>query len=230
MSKYPHHLLTLLLTLWTVNIPAIAYPKIPIDLASRPSVSPLQSTGIVRRVDDIAAQITVRIEDKQGHNGSGVIISRSGNTYLVITAAHVVQNKEGESIVRSIVTPSQERIPLRVSQVTILNKDLDIALVKFTSTQNYRIAEIANYRYQNKDWVFVSGFPGQDPKRRRKLSIGTIRDREHVDFEVKDKVSLSKGNNLVYTNLSLPGMSGGAVLDRQGRLMGINTGAENERS
>jgi tetratricopeptide (TPR) repeat protein/V8-like Glu-specific endopeptidase len=227
MSKYLYHFSVLLLTLWAVNTPAIAQSKTP-TTASRQNSSPQQYTSIVKRIDDIAAQITVRIEDKQGHNGSGVIIAKEGNTYSVITAAHVVQDKQGESIVQSIITPSQQRIPLRVSQVTILNKDLDLALVKFTSTQNYRITEIANYRYQNKDWVFVSGFPGQDPNRRRKLSIGTIRDREHVDFEVKDKVSLSKGNNLVYTNLSLPGMSGGAVLDRQGRLMGINTGAENE--
>jgi tetratricopeptide (TPR) repeat protein/S1-C subfamily serine protease len=228
MFKYFYLLPILLLTIGA-TLHATISPQIDARATTnRPTAPTLRYTGVVKRVDDIAQQITVRIEDKQGHNGSGVIIAKQGNTYSVITAAHVVQSKEGESIVKSIITPSQERIPLRVAQATILNKDLDLALVKFTSSQNYRIAEIANYQDRNKDWVFVSGFPGQDPTRQRKLSIGTIHNRSQIDFDVKDKVSLSKGNNLAYTNLSLPGMSGGAVFDRQGRLIGINTGAENE--
>jgi tetratricopeptide (TPR) repeat protein len=225
MSKYPHYLLTLLLTLWTVNIPAIAHANVHTTLTSRQTISPQQSTGIVKRVDDIAAQITVRIEDKQGHNGSGVIIGKSGNTYSVMTAAHVVAQLDGYSI----VTPSRERVVLRSDRIKILNRDLDLAVVTFTSRQNYRTATLANYPFNNFDWVFVSGFPGRDVKQQRYLSVGAIQDRSGTDFGVKDRSSLSHGNNLIYTNLSLPGMSGGAVLDRQGRLIGINTGAENEQ-
>ncbi len=189
-----------------------------------PTPTPAQKyTGVVKQVDDIAQQITVRIEHKSG-NGSGVIIARSGNTYSVVTAAHVVKDKQSYTI----VSPTQERIPIAASQVTILNQDLDIALVKFTSTQNYRTAELANYQFKTNDWVFVSGFPGRDPKHQRNLSAGVIQERDRTDFNVKDLSSLSNGNNLIYTNLSLPGMSGGAVLDRQGKLVGINTGAENE--
>jgi tetratricopeptide (TPR) repeat protein/S1-C subfamily serine protease len=205
---------------------------IPISMAlaagaatANPPTAPTQKyTGIVKRVDDIAEQITVRIEDKEG-NGSGVIVAREGNTYSVVTAAHVVENKEGYSI----ITPSQERIKVRAEQVTILNKDLDVALVKFTSSQNYRVAELANYQFENVEWVFVSGFPKRDTKLNRYLSTGQLMHRDGTEFIVKDKSSLGDGNNLIYTNLSLPGMSGGAILDRDGRLIGINTGAENER-
>jgi tetratricopeptide (TPR) repeat protein/S1-C subfamily serine protease len=190
--------------------------------ANPPAAPTRKYTGIVKRVDDIAEQITVRIEDKGG-NGSGVIVAREGNTYSVVTAAHVVENKEGYSI----ITPTQERIKVRAERVTILNKDIDVALVKFTSTQNYRVAELANYRFEKLDWVFVSGFPGRDPTRHRSLTIGMIFDRDQSDFQVRDLSSFSSGNNLVYSNLSLSGMSGGAVLDTAGRLVGINTGAEN---
>jgi tetratricopeptide (TPR) repeat protein/S1-C subfamily serine protease len=200
-------------------------PSAPSPLPSAPlTPTPIKKyTGIVKQIDDIAQQITVRIENKSG-NGSGVIIARSGNTYSVVTAAHVVKDKQGYEI----ITPTQERINLKPAQVTLLNQDLDIALVTFTSAQNYRTAELANYQFKTNDWVFVSGFPGRDPKHQRNLSAGVIRERDRTDFNVKDLSSLINGNNLIYTNLSLPGMSGGAVLDRQGKLVGINTGAENE--
>ncbi len=192
-------------------------------VSNRP-IAPRQYTGTVKQVDDIAQQITVRIEAKTG-NGSGVIIARSGNTYTILTAAHVV--KEPASY--AVITPTQEKIVVKASQIEILNKDLDIAIVKFTSAQNYRVAEIANYQFTGVDWVFVSGFPGSDRTRRRHLNLGVIFERDDTAFQVKEQYSLSNGNNLIYTNLSLPGMSGGAVLDRRGRLVGINTGAENER-
>jgi tetratricopeptide (TPR) repeat protein len=189
-------------------------------------------TGVVKRVDEIAQQITVRIEDKNGGNGSGVIVAREGDTYYVATAAHVVQGKEGEKIAIAVTTPTQERIALTQGEINVVNKDVDVAVVKFKSQQNYRIATIGKYEFRNPDWVFVSGFPGKDPSQQRHLSIGKVQDRLKTEFLAKERGSesgsLSRGNNLIYTNLSRPGMSGGAVLDRQGRLVGINTGAENE--
>lgn len=185
-------------------------------------------TGVVKRVDDIAEQITVRIEDKNGGNGSGVIVAKEGDTYYVVTAAHVV--KDGAA---AVVTPSQERIGLSDGEINIVNQDVDVAVVKFKSSQNYRIAEISKYEFNEQDLVFVSGFPGKDHSKQRHLTIGAVQDRNNALFVVKDSSekdgSLSRGINLVYSNLSLPGMSGGAVLDRQGRLVGINTGAENEK-
>jgi S1-C subfamily serine protease len=201
-------------------------------------------TGVVKTVDDIAQQITVRVDRKDGENGSGVIVAKEGDTYYVATAAHVVQDikkDNGRNVLRDkmanfVVTPTQERIALSDEDINVINPDLDIAVVKFQSKQNYRVADIRKDEFRKQDWVFLSGFPGKDFSKRRNLSIGQIQDRENTEFEVKsrdreqgkEQGSLSRGNNLIYSNLSLPGMSGGAVLDRQGRLVGINTGAENE--
>ncbi len=185
-------------------------------------------TGVVKRVDAIAQQITVRIEATESRKGSGVIIAREGDTYYVATAAHVVQTNDGEKIAVILITPTQEQIGLQAGDINVVNKDLGVAIVKFKSKQNYRIADISKYEFNKSDWVFVSGFPGKDTSKQRYLSIGTVKNREETEFRVKERGSLTQGNNLIYTNLSLPGMSGGAVLDRQGRLVGINTGAENQ--
>jgi tetratricopeptide (TPR) repeat protein/S1-C subfamily serine protease len=198
-------------------------------------------TGVVKKVDDIAQQITVRIEDKNGANGSGVIVAREGDTYYVVTAAHVIQETKrdnGRNVLRekmanAVVTPTQEKIALSEADINVVNKDLDIGVIKFKSKQNYRVAEIGRSEFKQSDWVFVSGFPGEDRSKRRQLTIGTVTNQDTKEFVVKNRDeelgSLTKGYNLVYTNLSLPGMSGGAILDRQGRLVGINNGAENEQ-
>jgi tetratricopeptide (TPR) repeat protein/S1-C subfamily serine protease len=198
-------------------------------------------TGVVKKVDDIAQQITVRIEDKNGDNGSGVIVAREGDTYYVATAAHVIQeikqenrrNVLREKMASVVVTPTQEKIALSEADINVVNKDLDIGVIKFKSKQNYRVAEIGRSEFKKRDWVFVSGFPGEDRSKKRKLTIGTVANQAEKEFIVKNRDeewgSLTKGYNLVYSNLSLPGMSGGAILDRQGRLVGINNGAENER-
>ncbi len=197
-------------------------------------------TGVVKRVDDIAQQITVRIEDINGDNGSGVIVAKQGDTYYVATAAHVVQDIKKvngrkvprEKIAKVLITPSGERITINPNNINVANVDLDVAVVKFRSRQNYRVAQLGRYSFNKADWVFISGFPGVERNKQRRLSIGAIQDRAFGEFAVKSRDrefgSFSNGNELVYTNLSLPGMSGGAVLDRQGRVVGINTGAENE--
>jgi S1-C subfamily serine protease len=205
------------------------------------TIAKTKYTGVVKTVDDIAQQITVRIEDKNGGNGSGVIVAKEGDTYYVATAAHVIQEirDDRQKIAIAVVTPTQERIVLNSGDINVVNRDLDIGIVKFKSTQNYQIANLSKYEFRKNDWAFLSGFPGQDDNKKRLLTIGKVWRKEATEFAVtyrnkdKDKGielgSLKNGNSLIYTNLSLPGMSGGGVLDRQGRLIGINTGAENER-
>ena len=85
--------------------------------------------------------------------------------------------------------------------------------------------------------MLVSGFPKQDglsnAKPTRLITGGIIFPDEYEDSFVKETGSLSKAkgigqDGLLYTNISHRGMSGGAVLDTEGRLIGINTGSEQE--
>ncbi|MEW6491201.1 MAG: trypsin-like peptidase domain-containing protein [Cyanobacteriota bacterium] len=85
----------------------------------------------------MAKDVTVVIN---GQNpGSGVIISKQGNTYYVLTAKHVVATQDQYEIITSDVTKHL----LDYGTVKKL-PGVDLAVVQFTSNQNYRVAELGN--------------------------------------------------------------------------------------
>jgi S1-C subfamily serine protease len=211
-------------------------PSLSIEAkTNRVSTQISANESIAKKVEDIAQQITVKIESKDGGHGSEVIIARQGDTYYVATIAHVVQNIKkdngrnviGEKIAAAVVTPTQEQIALSAGDINVFDADLDVAIVRFRSKQNYRVAQIGNDRIENQEWLFVSGFPAKTPNKLY-LSVGRGWDRENGTLHVKYKESLLYGVELTYTNRAVMGMGGGAVLDRQGRLIGIHVGAEDE--
>ncbi len=185
-------------------------------------------TGIVAEVDKIAEQITVKIDSINNGNGSGVIVAKKGQNYYVLTAAHVVENEDKYTI----VTPDGRKYAVSPSNIQIL-AGVDLAVVQFSSSQAYEVATLAKYDFKDVvTEVFVSGFPKlnrhETNQQKRMLTFGMVWQKDVADFAVKDKYSLWQGQDLVYTNISYSGMSGGAVLDSKGRVVGINTGAENE--
>ena len=104
-------------------------------------------------VGRIAKSITVRIESSK--QGSGVIIKQQGNTYTVLTAAHVVE-RAGQY---AIVTPDDSRYPLNYSTVKKLS-GVDLAVVQFTSSKSYSVAKIGNSDSVTEGKAaYVAGFP-----------------------------------------------------------------------
>ena len=203
--------------------------KPPIDIAQQKkpptqTIAKRTYTGIVKQIDDIAQAITVRIDSQKNGNGSGVIINKQGDTYYVLTAHHVIKNQDQYTVTTS---PDGQVYKLTPSAIITISADNDLAVVKFQSPKNYQIAQIASYQVSDQ-WLFISGFPGSDSNKQRVISAGVVQREKEKEFNVKEQSSLQGGRGLVYTNLSLPGMSGGPVLDVEGRLIGINTGAENE--
>ncbi|EHJ11995.1 Tetratricopeptide TPR_2 repeat protein, partial [Crocosphaera watsonii WH 0003] len=92
--------------------------------------------NIAENVDNIAQQITVRIDNKDGVNGSGAIVGKDGDTYYVFTACHVVSDDDCQSgEVKdnyTLVTPDGEEYPLSENDI-ILPKGMDAAIIKFES-------------------------------------------------------------------------------------------------
>lgn len=196
-------------------------------------------TGIVGKVDAIAEQITVRIDNKDdGSNGSGVIVARQGNTYYVLTAKHVVCSSSSKpecgdyTGIHEIVTHDGAVHQLDNSRIEANQSWLDIAIVSFESSNDYQIATIGKYQPKS-DWIFTSGFPSKSERKNSSRIImgGKLFSDELEEFITVDNLSLAqnkaKGHNgMLYTNISYRGMSGGAILDTEGKLIGINTGAE----
>jgi serine protease Do len=166
------------------------------------------------QVNDIAREVTVLIRGEQGH-GSGVIIQKSGNTYYVLTAGHVVSKKDNFRL----VTADKQAYAVDYASVKKIN-GVDLAIVKFTSDKNYAIAKIGAAKSNEGQDVFVSGWPLNGV-------VGNEAGGELVRQFTTGNISafLPKplnGYSTIYTNVTRAGMSGGPVLDTAGRVIGIH--------
>ncbi|AFY58437.1 trypsin-like serine protease with C-terminal PDZ domain [Rivularia sp. PCC 7116] len=176
------------------------------------------------QIDNIAKEITVLINWGSG-NGSGAIVAQQGNTYHVLTAQHVVRGNR----TLTITTADGKQHSVNPSQIKIL-PGVDLALVQFTNSEKYQVANLANYSLDINDRVaFVSGWPvpkAKTQKLSRQFSTGFLLGWNRGTNRAMDDRSFSQGYGLVYTNFTALGMSGGPVLDTEGRLIGIHTAAE----
>ncbi len=158
----------------------------------------------------IAQEITVRIEGAS--NGSGAIIERNGNTYYVLTNAHVF--KQAGSYM--VITPDGNRYPIDDSKVVKL-PGMDLAVFFFNSPLAYDIASLGNDNFLSVGQpIYVSGWPRAGTMMRQRLFISTKGKLTELDSE------LTRGYSLTYTNLVRVGMSGGPILNEQGQLIGIH--------
>ena len=88
-------------------------------------------------------------------------------------------------------------------------------------------------------WLFLFGWQRQQNTPQPRLTAGrnsttkkifaSEEDQATTVFKDISSTTQEKGYRLSYTNFSQGGMSGGAVLDTQGRVIGIHAAAEGER-
>ena len=167
------------------------------------------AASIPQPVRDIADKITVRIDGANG--GSGIIIKSAGNTYTVLTCWHVV-DKKGNYTVR---TGDGKTYQVNYSTVKRIG-NIDLAEFQFTSNENYRPVEIGNSSQVSAgSTVYAFGWAAPD-----QVSKG----REYVPLETTARIVSQPVDEyaLVLSNTVKPGMSGGPILDEQGRLIGVS--------
>ena len=161
-----------------------------------------------QEVNAIAKDITVKISGES--NGSGVIFERDGNTYYVLTNWHVAE-EDGRY---EIQTPDGEIYPVYYSQQI---SGLDLIVLQFNSSKTYPTATLGDSdQMAETTTVYVAGWadalPGTN-ERAYQFTSGQITSRlQNPD----------NGYALIYDNPTIPGTSGGPMLDENGQLVGIN--------
>jgi len=187
-------------------------------------IAPQPATAISpETINQTAQEITVLID---GINpGSGVMVSREGNRYFVLTAGHVVATEDEYTI----VAPDGQKYYLDYSTVRQL-PGVDLALLQFISDRDYPVATLANYNYSTKFRnIFVSGWSsarGNLTMPTSQFSPGLLIRKNFALTHAQDPIS--QGYELFYTSKTEIGMSGSPILDSDGRVIGIHGQAEGE--
>ena len=163
---------------------------------------------------ELARSVTVKIMCGEG-TGSGILVSKKGTTYQVLTNAHVLEQCYSTRI--SIKTPDNQ-----VYSVSSTNQPrhgkYDLSLVSFNSKQHYPTASLGTANsYAIGSEVFAAGFPSDqdNPK-----SSGFVFKSGQIK-KVSEK-SFEDGYQIGYTSQVEKGMSGGPLLNRWGQVIGIN--------
>lgn len=163
-----------------------------------------------------------------GSPGSGVMISKKGNTYTVLTAGHVVRGSTAFDGTSVITVDGQEH---RVKKIEI-SPWLDLAAVYFDSSRSYMTALISDETNlkQVGNWVVVLGYPINSEK-----AIFVPAQILQLSLDPSDRpggytagyfTRLPALPEWKWKQDTVKGMSGGPVLDLSGRLVAIHGEAD----
>jgi tetratricopeptide (TPR) repeat protein len=176
-----------------------------VTVATISLVQPYAMALSSQEVNTIARQVTVQID---GQNpGSGVIVARQGQTYTVLTAAHVVATQDEYDV----ITADGQKHPIDYKLVRKF-AGVDLALITFTSPKVYQVVAMGSSSQLKEDMpIYVAGFPRGKLYQFSEGEVGALSTRP-----------IGEGYAMAYLNDTFAGMSGGPVLNRQGQLVGIH--------
>ncbi len=163
-------------------------------------------------VKKTAKEITVIIDDC-GSAGSGVIFKKDGNTYSVLTADHVVKKAKGNCV---ILKSDNSQYKASVSEAIVPVAGVDLAVLTFQSDKNHKLAKWGDSdKATDYTKVYVAGAP--EPTQAILNRIIRVEDGK-----IENRKLQTNGYDLIYTNKTLRGMSGGPVLNQKGEVIGIH--------
>ncbi len=170
-----------------------------------------------QEIAKLAESVTVQINRTDNRGGSGFIIAKQGTTYTVLTANHVVADKDAYTIRSS----TGKNYP--VTRSVLLQKGQnapDLAVVTFNSTESYPVATLGDSEQATVGTeIFVFGYPGLPASRKDQPD----RNFEFVPGYVTSRLPThSDGYTLRYNAVTKGGMSGGPVFDGEGRIVGVH--------
>jgi serine protease Do len=202
-----------------LNIPANATLLRQMDLESQnlickvaPAVVQVIASGISFTPGQDLESAT---STKEANYGSGVILSADG---YIITNAHVVQNASIIRVILRVVNQTFGSVPEQRAPATLVGIDTqtDLALLKVDLAKPLPYLEFAPGLFPVRQGQFVWAF-GNPRNLPNSVSMGIVSSPNRT---VEDRDTTT----YIQTDATInPGNSGGALVDIQGRLVGINT-------
>lgn len=158
------------------------------------------------QLHQIAQAITVKVYVGDT-SGSGTLIEHQGQVYTVLTNAHVVTRGNSYRI---------QTLDGKVHQATLKTygnaPNTDLALLEFSASESYHTASLnldSNLSFQQP--VYAAGFPFDHSD--------LVINNGQISFISSQPIR--GGYQIGFTNQIVQGMSGGALLDSYGRVIGI---------
>jgi tetratricopeptide (TPR) repeat protein len=125
----------------------------------------------------------------------------------------------------TITTNDDQQYRVVAGSVRKYQGDVDLAIVKFRSSKNYKLAELGDSnKLEGGMELYVAGFPA--PTEVITESVFVFREGK---VTANSKRAFKNGYGLLYSNDTLPGMSGGPVLNEAGQVVGIHGRGDREQ-
>jgi S1-C subfamily serine protease len=171
--------------------------------------------------------ISIKILARGETIGSGVLLAKQKQVYTVITNAHVIQSAsvpfqlqtaDGQIYAAALIAPPA-------------GQNRDLSILRFQSPdRTYITAKLATDLPKTGDRVWSSGFPlvdigvGEGNENRANDTSKPVWELSIVNSQIVQilPVPISGGYSIGSDRSIEKGMSGGPMIDRSGKLIGIN--------
>lgn len=179
------------------------------------ATTPPSASGIFNIAKDSVVEIMAETEDIGVSYGSGVVVNKDGT---IVTNAHVITYKKlGQSYAfETISIRLIDEQDFREVDIVKYDLDLDIAVLKLTCDRNIqpiKIGNDSNLDYGDKVYAI-----GNMSNQGISLTIGYIAI-PHINVTYNEIT-----RSVIQCNLTISdGNSGGALIDENGKLVGITT-------
>ena len=193
-------------------------PKILTQFFGVPELSAIQEQKLQQHLRSISIKILAHGETI----GAGVLLDEQHRMYTVITNAHVIQSasapfqlqtSDGQIYAAALVTPP-------------IGQNRDLSLLRFQSLdRSYTIAKLATASSKSGDRVWSAGFLLNGTTQTLDDTPSSISQPSIVSGQIIQILPIAiAGGYSVGSDLTVEhGISGGALIDRSGKLVGISS-------